>query len=351
MKISKIIAMAFAATLLFNVSCRNEDPITEEPKGAYENGIIIANEGGFTTPTSSVSFISNDLNYQENDVFGKNNNNDQLGYVFQSVGLKGDYAYLVMNIPNKVEIVNRYTFKKTGTLTANLDNPRYIAFSGNYTYITNNDFFSVKKVNIYDNNNTFVKSIDFDRYADKVVSSGNFVYVQTDGTDYDVNWNEIPTGHTITRINVNTNTVDKTITFTDNAIIRDMVSDNATVYVLSSDYTESYLYRINASSGNFDKITLTGITYANKLVLENNQLYFLSGNKVYSMAANASVAPSSEKFTVAGSYIYGFNVIDGNIFTGDASFNEDSTVRIYSNSGNLLKTIKTGIATNGFYKN
>ncbi len=352
MKMTKFFTLAFAATLLFNVSCRNEDPELDEPKGAYENGIIIANEGGFSTPTSSVSFISNDLSYQENNVFGKNNNGEELGYVLQTIGFKGDNAYLVMNKPNTVEIVNRYTFKKTGTLTANLDNPRYIAFgNNNMTYITNNNFFDVKKLNIYDSGNAFVKSIDFERYAEKVISSGNYVYVQTDGSDYDASWNEIPTGHTITRINTAGNTADKTITLTDTAIIRDMISDNSTVYVLSSDYTQSFLYRINAATGDFDKLALTGITSANKLVLEKNQLYFLSGNKVYSMAANASSAPSSEKFSVAGSYIYGFNVIDGNIFVSDASFTEDSTVRIYSNSGSLLETIKTGIGTNGFYKN
>ena len=66
MKFPKILASAFALTLLFNVSCRNgDDPIEEElPKGAYENGIIITNEGGYSTPTSTVSFIPNDLSKQ-----------------------------------------------------------------------------------------------------------------------------------------------------------------------------------------------------------------------------------------------------------------------------------------------
>lgn len=350
---TKLLTMAFAATLLFNISCRNEDSIVEESaKGAYENGVIISNEGGFSTPNSSVSFISNDLSLQENTIFAKNNNNAELGNVFQSIGFKGDDAYLVLNVPNKVEIVNRYTFKKIGSLTTNLENPRYIAFgSNNMTYITNNNFYNVRKLNVYDSGNTLVKSIDFDRYAEKVVSAGNYIYVQTDGSKFDTNWNELPTGHTITRINTATNEVDKTITLTDTAIIRDVISDNSTVYVLSSDNTESFLYRINGSTGSFDKLALSGISHAEKLAIENNQLYFLSGNKVYSLATTATSAPTSELFSVTGSYIYGFNVINGYFYVSDASFTEDSTVRIYNNTGSLQKTIKTGIGTNGFYKN
>ena len=92
MKFPKILASAFALTLLFNVSCRNsDDPIEEElPKGAYENGIIITNEGGYSTPTSTVSFIPNDLSKQEDNIFAKNNDNAVLGNVFQSIGFKGD---------------------------------------------------------------------------------------------------------------------------------------------------------------------------------------------------------------------------------------------------------------------
>lgn len=139
MKISKILSMAFAAILLVNVSCSRDEEVTQ-PKGAYENGIIIANEGGFSTPTASISFTKEDLSSQENNIFSANNNSAILGNVLQSIGFLGDNAYLVCNIPNKIEIVNRYSFKKVSTITAELDNPRYIAFSGNYVYVTNNNF-------------------------------------------------------------------------------------------------------------------------------------------------------------------------------------------------------------------
>lgn len=348
MKLSKIFASAFAFTLLFNISCRNEDPVVEVPKGAYENGILIANEGGFSTPTASVTFLPNDLSAQEDNIYGKNNNNENLGNVFQSIGFKNDNAFLVMNVPNKIEVVNRYTFKKTATISANLEQPRYIAFTGNYTYVTNNNFYDVMKLNIYDAGNSFVKSISFDRYAEKVVASDGFVYVQTDGITYDSNYNELPTGHTITRINPSNNQVDKTITLTDNGAIRDMIADENTVYVLSSDNNQTYLYKIAAKTATVEQIALPGITNAAKLAIENNKIYFVTAaKKLYSMNGN-TVVPM---FGFETRNIYGFNVIDGKVYIADPSFSANSITRVYNTSGTLLKTLTTGIGTNGFYKN
>ena len=348
MKLSKIFASAFAFTLLFNISCRNEDPVVEVPKGAYENGILIANEGGFSTPTASVTFLPNDLSTQEDNIYGKNNNNENLGNVFQSIGFKNDNAFLVLNVPNKIEVVNRYTFKKTATISANLEQPRYIAFTGNYTYVTNNNFYDVMKLNIYDAGNSFVKSINFDRYAEKVVASDGFVYVQTDGITYDSNYNELPTGHTITRINPSNNQVDKTITLTDNGAIRDMIADENTVYVLSSDNNQTYLYKIAAKTATVEQIDLPGITNAAKLAIENNKIYFVTAAKqLYSMNGN-TVVPM---FGFETRNIYGFNVIDGKVYIADPSFSANSITRVYNTSGTLLKTLTTGIGTNGFYKN
>ena len=38
-------------------------------------------------------------------------------------------------------------------------------------------------------------------------------------------------------------------------------------------------------------------------------------------------------------------------FVADPTFSSDSKVRIYNLTGTLLKTLTTGIGTNGFYKN
>lgn len=349
MKFSKLSTLFLAGTLLFNLSCRKDDPIPPPVSlGKYENGILITNEGGFSTPTSTVTYLSNDLGIQEENIFGTNNSNAILGNVLQSVGFKGDLAYLVLNVPNKIEIVNRHTFKKTGSITSNLEQARYVAFSANNTYVTNNNFSTVKKVNIYDHANAFVKSIDFPNYAEKITSSDGFIYVQTDGLTYDSNYNEIATGHTISRINPATNTVDKTITLNDTAIIRDLVSDQTSTYVLSSDAVYTYLYKINSKTGAFTQQEVFDIPNGEKLAVDGGQVYFVTaGKKVYRLdGSNATPL-----FDVDTSFIYGFNIIDSKVFVSDPNFSGNSKVRIYNLSGTLMKTITTGISTNGFYKN
>jgi len=354
MNIRKILPLALVSTVLFNIACSSDDEIIEaQPKGAYQEGIFISNEGGFTTPTAEVSFTSNDLATVENKIYSANNNGEVLGNVLQTVGFSGDYAYLVSNVPNKIDIVNRYTFKKQATVTSNLDGARYIAFSGTQYYVTNNNFNNSIKLNVYStDNNSFVKSISFSRAAEKVVEANGNIVVQTDGITYDANYNELPTGYTITIVKPSTNTVDKTVTLPSNGIIRDLVSYNGDAYALASDNTNSYIYKINSASGAFTTTTLTGIPKVQRLRIESNKFYFVnSSNKIYSMDINSTTVPTAPLLTAPG-YLYGFNVIDGRIYTSDASFTADSKVYVYSaGNGSLIKSFNTGIGTNGFYKN
>lgn len=353
MNIRKFLPFVFASTFIFNVSCSNDDDTVEVPKGAYQEGIFITNEGGFTTPTADVSFATNDLGTIENKIYSGNNNGEILGNVLQSMDFSGDYAYLVSNVPSKIDIVNRYTFKKQASITANLDGARYIAFSGNQYYVTNNNYSSSIKLNVYNKeNNSFVKSINFDRAAEKVVEAGGNIIVQTDGVTYDSSFNELPTGYTITIVKPSTNTVDKIITLPANGIIRDLISYNGDAYALASDNANSYIYKINPISGTFTTTALTGIPQVQKLRIDSNKFYFVdNSNKIYTMDLNSSVIPTNQLVTATG-YLYGFNVIDGKIYVSDASFTADSKVFVYSASnGSLLKSFNTGIGTNGFYKN
>lgn len=350
----KILSLVFASALLFNVACSddNNDYVIDS-KGTYENGIFIVNEGGFSTPTAEVSFISNDLGTLDNKIYARNNSNEILGNVLQTIGFNGDNAYLVSNVPNKIDIVNRYSFKKQATVTANLSNPRYIAFSGNQYYVTNNNFFDVMKLNVYNNDNSFVKSISFDRSAEKVVEAGGNIIVQTDGITYETTppYNELPTGYTITIVKPSTNTVDKTVTLPSNGIIRDLISYNGSAYVLASSNTNSYIYKINPSTGTFTTATITGLPQVQKLRADGNKFYFSdNGNKIYSMNVDSTL-PSAPIVTTPGN-LYGFNVIDGRIYASDASFTADSKVNVYNaTNGSLLKSFTTGIGTSGFYKN
>lgn len=346
MKISKILTLVLAGTLLFNISCRNDDPIpAPTPKGAYENGILIANEGNYGTPNSTVSFISNDLNTVENNIYSTNNSNAQLGDVLQNIGLNGNNAYLVLNNSNKIEVVNRYTFKKVATVSDQISQPRYIAFASNNYYVTNSSGSS-KYVSVYSTaNNAFVKKIEVSGDAEKIVEAGGNIFVQNASFGF---------GNKITVINPTSNTVTSTLTI-PNGDIKKTISNGGNVYVISSTSTNSYIYKISPSGTISSTITLTGLANGCNLAIDGNRFYFTTGIKVFSMDMNSTTVPTTPIITVVDSgysTLYGFDVIDGKIFVSDAKgFTQDSEVKVYSATGTLLKTITTGRLSNGFYKN
>ncbi|KFC18817.1 hypothetical protein [Chryseobacterium sp. FH1] len=350
MKFNKFLTAVFASTLLVVASCNDDDFDLDNQEVSY-SGILISNEGSFNKPDATVDFVTADLSAGKQDIYTPANN-ENLGDVLQTIGFKGTNAYLVLNNSNKIVIANRFNFQKNATVTSNIVNPRYIAFTESQYYVTNNNFFDVKKLNIYNNaDNAFIKSIDFDRYAEKVVEASGNIIVQTDGSTYDSNWNELPTGHTITIVKPTTNAVDKVVTLPDSGIIKDLVAYEGFAYALVSGTADSYIYKINATDGTFTTTTLTGLPSVQKLRIASGNFYFLDmGNKVYSKNMAIATSTPTTLFTATGTP-YGFDVIEGKIFLSNASFTESSTVNVYNLSGSQIKTFRSGIGTNGFYKN
>jgi len=348
MKINKILSFVFASALLFTVSCNDDDPVIEPPKGAYENGIFVTNEGNFGVPNADVTFVSDNLNSIEQNIY-KTNNGEDLGDVLQTMYYNGDYTYLVLNNTNKVTVVNRYTFKKTGEITSNLSNPRYIGFANNFVYVSNDKYGGDKYVSVYKQSDlSFVKKIAMTDAAERLVSAGSNIFVQNASFGF---------GNKISYINTSTNEVQSEIAVPSGQIQK-IVSDNNNVYAIASDFglVDSYIYQISSTGSITKTTTLTGIENAANLCIDGGKFYFTSGMKIYGMDMNTSAIPSSPIATAtqsdAYSGLYGFNVIDGKIFTSDANgFTADSKVTVYDTSGTVIKTFTAGKGTNGFYKN
>ena len=347
MKIRKIVAAAFASLLLFQISCsRDEDPILPEPKGAYENGILVSNEGNFGVPNASVSFISRDLSTIENNIFATNNGGTALGDVLQTIGISGDEAYFVLNNSNKVTVANRYTMKKKTEITSQLVNPRFIAFAKDFIYVTNDSYGGEKYVSIYNKTDkTFVKKINFTDAAENVVEAGGNIFVQNSSFGF---------GNKISYIDTSTNTLKGEITVPDGQINK-IISSNSSVYAIAGGGVNSYIYQIS-SGGTITKTTvLNGITDATNLQISDNKFYFSNGNEIWTMDTKTPVLPTSPLITVpANSYstLYGFNVVDGKIFTSDAKgFTAASSITVYKADGTLLKTFSAGRSSNGFFLN
>lgn len=349
MKITKLLTVLFAVVLLFNISsCTNGSDEIEISPITYQNGYFISNEGNYNSQGAKVTFVTRDLSLKQDDVYGYNNN-EILGDVLQTIGLNGNKAYLVINNSNKIVVVDRYTFKKLGVITDQLDNPRGITFANNFIYVSNTNFVahtqSITKYKASDY--SFVSKISTTEVSDKTVEAGGNVFVQNASSGY---------GNKITYINTSNDA--KTEITVPNGQIGNTVSYKSNVYTISSTATDSYIYKISSTGALTPVITLAGIPSATNLQIDNDKIYFSSGNKVYTTGLATPTVPTSPLLTAAdgGPYftLYGFNVIDGRIFASDVKqFTQESEMVIYSAAtGAKMGSLKTGgLGANGTFLN
>ncbi|MFZ4929885.1 hypothetical protein [Chryseobacterium sp. Mn2064] len=349
MRVTRILTVLFAFVLLFNISCSNDDSIEISPI-TYQNGYLISNEGKFTSYGANVMFITRDLGLMQYNIYAYNNNNEILGDVLQTIGLDGNKAYLVMNNSNKIVVVDRYTFKKLGTITDQINNPRGITFANGFIYVANMNFSSgAKSVTKYKISDlSLVKKTDFTENIDTVVQAGGNVFVQNA---------TFGSGNKVTYINTATDTM--TPITVPNGDINRIVSDNTNVYTISSTTTDSYIYKISSTGTITPVITLTGIPNATNLQIDNGKFYFSSGAKVYATSVATPTVPTTALLTTSdgadiGFTLYGFNVVDGRIFTSDVKkFGAESEMTVYSAAnGSKIYSFKTGgLGANGAYVN
>ncbi|WP_223605992.1 YncE family protein [Chryseobacterium sp. OSA05B] len=346
MKLNKLLHFLFAFTLLLGiVSCSNDN--NDEQEVFYGNGFLIANEGTYGKPEGDVTFVSADLNFKQDNLFALNNG-ALLGDVLQMIAFKGENAYLLLNNSNRIQIVNRFNFKATGEIKAELNSPRYMAFANNNIYVTNDKFNGDKFVSIYKASDlSFIKKITFTDAVERVVEAGNNIFVQNASFGF---------GNKITYINTSSNDIQSTITL-PNGNINKIISNNQNVYAIAGGTTDSYIYQISSTGSITKTTTLTGIANAKNLEISNGKFYFSSDKKVYTMDMSATTVPTAPLFTVANSVdnysaLYGFSVINDKIFTSDSNgFTQASKIVVYSTTGSVIRTFTSGIGSNSVYAN
>lgn len=340
--------MALASSILF-VSCSDDDDNgkvePQVPLGAYDNGVLIVNEGNGSAGT--ISFITNDLANVGQDIFGAVNPGQGIGGYVQSIFFDGNRAFIVSNGSNKVTVVNRYTFELIGKIETGFDVPRYGVVENGKAYVTNladfgsltDDFISVIDLQTL----TVVSTIPVNALAEKITAEDGKLYVAN---------GSYGAGSSITVINPSTNTIESTI---DVGLSPNSMKEvNGFLYVLCGNYTDdSKLVKINlATNLKVSEVAMTGLVSAQNLNIEDNKVYFTVNSDVYSENLSATTFSSTPLFTSTATTLYGFGVNDGKIFVGDAKdYASDGEVFVYSTSGALQKQFSVGLLPNGFYFN
>ncbi len=338
-------------TALIVVSCSKDDDDIILPLGDYENGFFITNEGPFQNGSGTVSFVSDDYEVVENQIFNQVNLSD-LGSIVQSIGFNDNDAFIVVNNSHKIEVVNRYTFESVATITDGLDNPRYFMSSGSNGYVTNwGDPF--------DNFDDFIAIIDLDTYTvtstisvafgpEKLIMVNNDLYVAHQG-GYSQN-------NILSVIDVTTNMVESTIEVGD--VPNSMVVSNNDLWVLcggnpsfTGNETNGSLVKVetidNTVSQVFDFLTTK---HPSSLTKNGSNLIYNLDGEVFSKEENSISLPTTS--ILSGSF-YSMTVNDGKLYATDAGdFASNGTLKIFDLSSNTeIQSIETGIIPGGVYFN
>jgi hypothetical protein len=339
------------------VSCSSDnDDITPvvEPRGNYEGGIFIANEGQFFNSNGNVSYLSDDLKI-ENNVFSVVNPEKTKSDIVQCIGFNGDFAYIVVNNSNKIEVVNRYTFKSIATITSSLENPRYIAFANGKGYVTNwgdgedsdDDYVAILDLTT----NTVTSKIPVLEGAEKIIENDGKLYVAHKGGYH--------YGNSLSVINTTTNKVVTNFVVGD--IPTALVKDNGSLYVLcegnpsyAPTETGGKLVKVSLSSNTVTStLNFEGLTHPGFLDIANDKLYYTINNSIYAAPTSTATLPATPIFTPAQvSSLYGLAVKNSKIYVADKVNGQDNgDIYIYSLTGALTNDFSVGVNPNGFYFN
>jgi hypothetical protein len=344
MNFKKVVLLALVSPFFF-ASCSNDDATIETPLGAYDDGVLILNQGGFGQGNASVSYLSNDFVGFQNNIFSLVNPTKILGDTGQDVGLYDDLAFVVLNNSNKIEVVNRYTMAHVATVDSGLSNPRFIAFANG----TTDDYVAVLNLSNY----VVSSKIPVAEGPERILEFNNTLYVAHQGG--------FGFGNSISVINGNSDTVAATIEVGD--VPNSFEVSSGSLFVLcggkpsyAATETAGKLVKINIANNTVSSsINFAAATHPANLDIERNDLYYTVDSGIFKTNVTATTLPVSALFTATAQGVYGvysFAIGNNAIYVGDAGdYNSNGKVYVYSATGMLNKEYTVGVIPAGFYFN
>lgn len=352
MKLTRLFLVALSVSLF--VSCSNDDNNSNDPKGVYDNGIFILNEGN-STGGGSVSFISDDSNTFNKDVYTTVNGADFIGKYLQNIFFDGDKAYIIAGGSNVVNVVNRYTFKLEAKIETGLIKPRYGVVKDGKAYITNANTYA-SDTNAAGNTDDFIAvinlstnkletTIPLNATGNRIALFNNKLYIT-----------EPYNNDKLLIVNPSTNKLETPVTIgygADTMEIKDGV-----LFTIRSPYGDrAEIVKVKLSDNSITKVTFpASLDGAKNLDIYNNKIYYTLSTAVYAMDYNATSASTTPifQYTSTSEYgkMYGFAVNNDKIYIADGGdFASSSKAYIYNLGGTLQKELIVGVGPNGFYFN
>lgn len=337
---------------LFLSSCMED--IQEEVQN-YEtdlNGLFIVNEGNFMYGNASLSFYDIENKKIMNDVFF-HANGKPLGDVAQSVTVRGNLAYVVVNNSSVIFVIDKNTFKIKG-LIKGLTSPRYIHFmSDTKAYVT--DLYA-KAITVIDPSTfSIIKRIDLNNGIGKqhpteqMIQYKNLLF--TNCWSYD---------NKILVIDTNTDKlIDKIeVPIQPSSLCID--KNNKIWTITDGGYEDSpygheipALIKIDAETRKVERVFKFKLNDSPSEVCLNgtkDKIFFIN-NDIWKMDVKANSLPEKPLINSNGTIYYGLSVNpqNGEVYVADAiDYVQRGIVYRYSNKGEAIDNFKVGIIPGAF---
>jgi YVTN family beta-propeller protein len=342
-----VLVIALTSISLFFQGCdKAKDPV----KGAYQSGVLIANEGGFGSANGDVTYYNSTSNLLEQSIF-KSVNGTFAGDVLQSISVEGDDGYLVLNGSNKIEIVDINTLKRKNTFTdLKLNNPRYLKVFDGKAYISvwgpfDSNFALVDSYVLVVDTKTLsvVTTINTNEGVENLLYDGKLLFVSRNG---------FSGSNALSVIDPSTDKIVKEINLSGEPVA--MILDvNNKLWAITTDGV-SKLFRINTSTFAVEQTIEIGSNARGYLAVspDKKNLIYAIGKAVYKMSIDATAAPIAPLFTASDVIaFYGMDIDPktGDIYVGDAKdYSSAGSAYIFSADGTFKSKIETGISPNSF---
>lgn len=320
-------------------------PNSQNLNFTFTGGVFIVNEGNYRGGNGSLSFYSYDSSKIFNDLFYSINGRP-LGDVPNSMAIRGNNAYIVVNNSGKIEVINKVTLVSAATITG-LISPRNISFiNDNKAYVSSLYSDSVAIINLTDN--AISGYINLRRSSEMIAIIGNKAFISY--------WTE---GKEIMVVNTDN---DKVVDSIEVGIEPESMTFDryGMLWVLCNggwarqNYAE--LVEINTSTNYVEKALVFPTKDASPSCLKidgNGQTLYYIDNGVRKMDIGASEIPGATFITPeSGQYFYkiGINPLNNDIFVTDAvDFAQQGYLLLYSSDGKLISTQKAGIIPGSMY--
>lgn len=269
--------------MLAMLACRTDDIITREetdalatPENTIIKGFYLLNEGNMGSNKATLDFFDYTTGLYHRNIYAEINPEvvKELGDVGNDVKIYGNKMYVVVNVSNKIEVLDAKTAKRITTIP--LQNCRYMAFRGDKAYassyagpvVLDPDAPIEKVVEIDTLSLSVQREVTVGYQPEKMQIIGNRLYVANSGGYRFPNYDR-----TVSEVDLNTFQELRKIDVAINLhhIAKDQYGD---LYVSSrGDYytIPSSLYLVDPVSGTVKKDFNVAVS---EMTIVNDKLYY-----------------------------------------------------------------------------